>query len=233
MSNIRTPALALALLLSSGLALAAPKQVKLTYEATRNGQAFANVTETYQQEGNRYRIESVTKGVGVYALFGERRLTSEGEVTAQGLKPEHFELHQGDNEKRSLYTDFDWKASQLTMKVKGKPNSVALEPGTQDLSSFIYQFMFAPPSGEELNLPVTTGKKLRNYHYKITAKAEQLETPAGKFKVMHLEDADKDAAEDGKELWLGVDQHYLPVKLMMLDDKGYKIEQVLTSINVE
>ncbi|MCB5190233.1 DUF3108 domain-containing protein [Methylobacillus arboreus] len=230
-SSMRT--LSLLLLCVSGMAVAAPKQVQLTYEATRNGQPFAKVTETYRQEGNRYRIESVTKGVGVYALFGERRLTSEGEVTAQGLKPAHFELHQGDNEKRSLYTDFDWGANQLKMKVKGKLNTVPLEAGAQDLSSFVYQFMFVPPAGNELKLPVTTGKKLRTYHYNIDAKDEALETAAGKFKVMHLSEAGPDADEDGKELWLGTEQHYLPVKLMMLDDKGSKIEQVLTSINVE
>lgn len=228
-SRIRV--LSLLLLCVSHLALAAPKQVQLTYEATRNGQPFATVNETYRQEGNRYHIESVTKGVGVYALFGERRLTSSGEVTAQGLKPEHFELHQGDNEKRSLYTDFDWANNQLKMKVKGKLNTVPLEPGAQDISSFIYQFMFAAPAGAELKLPVTTGKKLRTYHYQIDAKSEALEVAAGKFKVMHLSEAVAD--EDGKELWLAVEQHYLPVKLMMVDDKGSKIEQVLTSINVE
>ncbi|MCB5188350.1 DUF3108 domain-containing protein [Methylobacillus caricis] len=233
MSQAIVRIISIAMLLLSGLATAAPKQVTLVYEATRNGQAFATVNETYRQEGNRYRIESVTKGVGVYALFGERRLTSEGEVTANGLKPGHFELHQGDNEKRSLYTDFDWAANQLNMKVKGKLNTVPLEAGAQDLSSFVYQFMFSPPAGTELTMPVTTGKKLRQYHYNIVAKNEVLELPAGKFKVIHLVDADKDAAEDGKEFWLSADHHFLPVKLMMLDEKGYKIEQVLTNINIE
>ena len=229
LSRIR--AVSLLLLCVSHVVLAAPRQVQLSYEATRNGQPFATVNETYRQEGNRYRIESVTKGVGVYALFGERRLTSTGEVTAQGLKPEHFELHQGDNEKRSLYTDFDWANNQLKMQVKGKLNTVSLEPGAQDISSFIYQFMFAAPAGNEVKLPVTTGKKLRTYHYHIDAKDEVLDIAAGKFKVLHLSEAVQD--EDGKELWLAADRHYLPVKLMMVDDKGSKIEQVLTSINVE
>lgn len=233
MSIYRIRILSLILLCASSLAMAAPRQVQLTYEASRNGQPFATVNETYRQEGNRYRIESITKGVGVYALFGERKLTSEGEVTAQGLKPSHFELHQGDNEKRALYTDFDWNSGQLKMKVKGKINSVPLEAGAQDLSSFIYQFMFVPPSGSDFRLPVTTGKKLRTYHYNVDASGETLETAAGKFEVMHLHEAAEDADEDGKELWLGVEQHYLPVKLMMKDDKGSKIEQVLTGIKVE
>ena len=223
---------ALSLLLFAGWAVAAPKQVEMVYHATKNGQPFATVTETYKQENGRYRIESVTKGVGVYALFGERRLLSEGEVTAEGLKPTHFEVHPGDNEKKALFADFDWAANKLTMKVKGNPTTVPLEKGAQDLSSFIYQFMFSPPKGEEVKMSVTTGKKLRNYEYKVADRNVPLEVSAGKFKAIHLVNASKDA-DDEKELWLGAESHYLPVKLTMRDENGAKIEQTLTSLHVE
>lgn len=221
----------LALALAATALQAAPKQVELVYEATRNGQPFATITESYKQENGRYRIESVTKGIGVYALFGERRLTSEGEVTAEGLKPTHFELHQGDNARKSLFADFDWVANKLTMKVKGNPSTVSLEPGAQDISSLSYQFMFKQPTGEEFNLPVTTGKKFRTYHYKVTARDAALDVPAGKYKTIHMVEAS--ASNDEKELWLGAESHYLPVKLVMRDDNGAKIEQVLTSLHAE
>ncbi|HZV97445.1 MAG TPA: DUF3108 domain-containing protein [Methylophilaceae bacterium] len=224
--------LALLLLLATGAASAAPKQVNVVYQATKNGQPFATVTESYREENGRYRIESVTKGIGVYALFGERKLLSEGEVTAEGLKPTHFELHQGDNAKKSLFADFDWAANSLTMKVKGNPTTVPLEKGAQDLSSFTYQFMFAPPKAEDVKMPVTTGKKLRSYQYKVAERNVPIEVPAGKFKTVHLANADKEA-DDDKELWLGAESHYLPVRLTMRDENGAKIEQTLTSLHVE
>jgi uncharacterized protein DUF3108 len=234
LKNISLSLSGLSLLMLSAVAFAAPPtKLDVVYEATRNGQPFATVTESYRQENGHYRIESVTKGLGVYALFGERRLTSEGKVTSAGLKPAHFELHQGDNDKKSLYADFDWAANVLTMKVKGKPTTAPLEKGAQDLSSFIYQFMFVQPAGKDFRLPVTTGKKLRNYHYKVTERGVMIEVPAGKFKTIHLEDADKDAAEDQKELWLGAESHFLPVRLMMVDESGAKIEQTLTSLHAE
>jgi hypothetical protein len=223
---------ALSLLLFAGLAIAAPKQVEVVYQATKDGQPFAIVTETYKQENGRYRIESVTKGVGVYALFGVRRLVSEGEVTAEGLKPTHFEVHPGDNEKKALFADFDWPANTLTMKVKGNPTTVPLEKGAQDLSSFTYQFMFSPPKSEEVKMPVTTGKKLRSYQYKVAERNVPVEVPAGKFKTVHLTNAEKEA-DDAKELWLGAESHYLPVKLTMRDENGAKIEQTLTSLHAE
>ena len=219
----------------SGMAVAAsaaPKQIKLVYEATRNGQAFATVTETFKQENGRYRIESITEGQGVYALFGKRTLTSEGEVTPEGLKPSKFVLDRGDNPKKSLSANFDWAASKLTMLVKGKPVTAPLEKGTQDLTSFVYQFMFKRPSGDLLKLPVTTGKKLNIYEYKVTARDMPVNVPAGSFKTMHLVNAKVEEPDDQKELWLGTESHYLPVRLIAYDD-GTKLEQRLTSLQVE
>ncbi len=240
--NSMLQGIAVSLLLIATGAQAAPKHVEAVYQATRAGQPFATITETYTQQNGRYKIESVTKGIGVYALLGKRILTSEGEVTADGLKPAHFELHQGDNAKKSLYADFDWGANQLNMKVKGNPVSAPLEKGTQDILSLMYQFMFVQPSGELFTLPVTTGKKLRTYQYQVKQRDAAVEVPAGKYKAIHLtnatDGADKDDAAkakdtDDKELWLGAESHYLPVRLLMHDENGAVIEQTLTSLRVE
>jgi hypothetical protein len=212
---------------------AAPKQIKAVYEATRNGQPFATVTETYREESGRYRIESVTQGLGVYALFGKRILTSEGQVTAEGLRPSHFELHRGDNPKKSLIADFDWSANQLRMTIKDKPVVVPLRKGAQDLASFPYQFMFTPPQGSALKLPVTTGKKLHMYQYKVSGRDVAVDVPAGRYKAIHLVNADVMEPEDEKELWLATQANYLPVRLIMHDDDGGRIEQKLTSLDVE
>ena len=213
-------------------AMAAPQYVKLVYEATRDGKPFATVTETFSQENGRYKIESVTEGQGIYALFGKRILTSEGEVTAEGLKPSRFHLHRGDSPKKSLTANFDWAAGKLTMMVKGKPVTAPLQKNTQDLTSFVYQFMFKQPNGQDFKLPVTTGKKLKTYHYKITGRDVPLQVPAGDFKTIHLINADVEEPDDEKELWLGVESHYLPVRLIAHDD-GTKLEQRLTSIQVK
>jgi hypothetical protein len=220
----------LAFLLVANLAVAAPKQVTLTYQAIRADKPFANVTETYQQTGDHYKIESITEGIGVYALFGKRVLKSEGLVNAEGLQPLHFESHQGEAAKKSVFADFDWQNQMLTMKAKGKDSSVSLLKGTQDIASYVYQWMLVAPVGDVITLPVTTGKKLRQYQYSIIANGDEMETPAGKFKVIELSNAGKVDAEDEKHIWLAVDHDYLPVRILMQDDKGVMIEQILTGI---
>ena len=220
----------LLLLLVSSCAIAAPvapKKITAVYDVTRKGQPFATVNETFVQEGGRYKIESITSGIGVSALFGKRRLASEGEITENGLHPAHFEQQQG--EKKGPSAEFDWTAKTLTLTNKGKTNTSRLEPGTQDLASYAYQFMFQPPAGEELALAITTGKKVRTYRYRIVGAAE----PVDELKTVHLVNVNKTDGGEEKELWLAADKYYVPAKIITFDDAGAKIEQVLTSLMIE
>lgn len=219
-------------LLISISAFAAPQKVTAVYEATRDGKPFATVNETFRQEGSHYRIESVTTGTGVYALFGKRRLVSEGEVTAAGLKPSHFELQQGDDARKKIVAEFDWNAGKLTMTAKQKTTTVDLDQGTQDLASFSYQFMFQPPTGNEVNMPVTTGKRLRSYHYQVNKTDEKLDALGG-LKVVRLANTVKDDGDNEKEFWLAVDKHYVPAKIVLRDENGVRIEQVLINLSIE
>lgn len=211
------------------------RRIQANYAVTQNGQPFAKVREQFVITGNTYTVESITKGIGIYALLGERKLTSRGEVTELGLKPQRFELNQGDNAKRTLIADFDWAKNILRMQVKGEVKEVALIAGTQDLASYAYQFMFLPkPLKDTLSVTMTTGKKLNQYDYKISEDEVLLNVAAAQYKTLHLTQMNQNPQKtDTKDLWLGVDQQYIPVKIMMVDDNGQKLEQILTEIHVE
>lgn len=212
---------------------ALPKRIQAVYEVTKNGQPFAKVHEQFAVSGSTYKVDSVTKGIGVYALFGERVLTSNGELTAQGLKPSRFELRQGDNPKKALLADFDWARQNLRMTVKGKLKEAPLAVGTQDLASFAYQFMYlqAPLKGD-ITVTLTTGKKLNQYQYHINPEPEIVSSAGVQYKTLHLAPPAQDTQET-KELWLAADYHYVPVKILMVDDNGQKLEQTLTELHIE
>jgi hypothetical protein len=212
---------------------ALPKRIQAVYAVTKNGQPFANVHEQFVITDNQYQLESVTKGIGVYALFGERVLTSRGEVTAQGLKPNRFELRQGDNAKKALLAEFDWAKQNLRMTVKGKAKDAKLDAGTQDLASFAYQFMYLPkPLKDSVTVSLTTGKKLNQYQYNIKPETEMIDSGGVQYKTLHLVPAAQDG-EETKELWLAADYHYLPVRILLVDDNGQKLEQTLTELNMQ
>jgi len=212
-------------------AVAAPQKITAVYQATRDGKPFATVHETFSREGSHYRIESVTTGAGLYALLGKRRLTSEGEVTADGLKPSRFELQQGDDSKKKVLAEFDWATGKLTMTAKKKTTTVDLEAGTQDLASLSYQFMFQPPADAEVKMQVTTGKRLRSYRYQVSKPEEKLDVMGG-LKVVRLANEMREEGDDEKELWLATEKNYVPAKIMLRED-GARIEQVLTSLSIE
>jgi hypothetical protein len=213
--------------------MAMPQSILATYEVTKNGQPFANVHEQFVVTGDTYKIESVTKGIGVYALLGERVLVSVGKVTAHGLKPNQFELQQGDQPKKSLKAEFDWPKQTLNMMVKGKLKQAVLTPGTQDLASYAYQFMYVPASLKDvLTMPLTTGKKLNHYQYKVKPEIEMVESAGVQYKTLHLVQAKQEVPET-KELWLSTEHHYLPVRILLVDDYGQKLEQRLTELKVK
>lgn len=220
-------------MLFTSVAFAQPKSIQLEYEVSRNGKAFGTVKESYTQKGNQYLIVSTTKGEGFYALLGERVLTSNGEVTASGLKPAKFHLKRGDSHKKSLTADFDWAGNTLNMLVKGKTKTAKLAAGTQDLASYAYQFMFAPLKGEQLKLALTTGKKLKLYTYNIKQGAV-LKAAGKSYQTTHLVNAEVDGKKK-KELWLArVKADYtIPVKYLVVDKHGDKLEQTLTKISIQ
>ena len=214
-----------------------PQNIALEYELKRDGQLFAKVKEKFNQTGSQYTITSITKGEGVYALMGERKLISNGDVTKNGLKPKHFELHQGNNSKKTLINDFDWANNTLTMQVKDNVKIEKLVEGTQDLISYAYHFMFAPPTAarvnnQNINVLVTTGKKLNQYGYKVQSRATLLNAAKMQFKTLHIANSPA-ANEEKKQLWLAEDFYYLPVRYQLTDENGANFEQTLTSINVE
>lgn len=228
--NLRTVVLAcVAVMLMVQTAHAVPKSVKLTYEVKRNGKLFGHVTETFSQNGKQYKLQSITKGIGVYALLGERKLLSQGDVTKDGLRPKHFESLQSTSAKKTLINDFDWKARVLNMQVKGEKQQEALTTGTQDLLSVMYQFMYKPPVAGPMKLAVTTGKRLKTHQYQVSMHAAPLVTEAGQFKVLELMETD-DA--DAKKIYLATEKYALPVKIVVQDD-GATIEQLITQITIE
>lgn len=217
-----------------GAALAAaPQQIAATYSLTKQGQQIGTITENFKQAEGRYQLESVTSATGIYALFmkGKIRLISSGEVTDHGLRPRHFEHHRGADPAKTVQADFDWEKMNLTHSFDGRTESAALESGAQDRISLQYQFMFAPPGKQDLRLFMTTGKKLNLYHYKLAGE-EKITTPAGQFQTIHLV-KQRTADEDGTEIWLAKKRRYFPVRIVIEDHKGGKLEQNLTSLTFE
>ena len=194
----------------------------------------ATVTETYTRTHGRYHIESVSKAIGLLAVFKPEtiRVTSDGILTAKGLRPLTFTNERKLDAERNTRADFDWAANRITLTDRSGKRTLSLLPGTQDRLSAMYQFMFAPlKNATTLDFHMTNGSKVNDYSYIVTPD-KSVSVPLGTFKALYVASPPK-TGEGQTEIWLAVEYANFPYKIVITDPDGDKLTQVLTQFNSE
>ena len=172
----------------------------------------------------RYRLKAITETSGLAALFKPLRMETEsqGVMGLGGLQPESYRsLKNGSDSNENA--DFDWLAAQVTLARDGSVRPIV--PGTQDLLSLNYQLAYLGKLAEGSEIGVVTGKKYERYAIDSLGE-EEIETPAGRFRTLHL----RAMTDNITEIWIALDHQHLPVKIRFTDKKGDSYEQVVTEI---
>ncbi len=174
-------------------------------------------------EGN-YRLLAITETSGLAALFKPIRieLESRGKLTPLGLQPERLSTRRNGGETNEN-ADFDWAARQVTLARDGSRHEI--RDGAQDVVSFHYQLGYLARLVDGATMGVATGKKYERYRFD-SAGEEELETPAGRFRTLHV----RVETDSLTELWLALDRQMLPVKIRHTDKKGESFEQVAVEL---
>ena len=205
--------------------------VETRFEVFRGGDTsaagIARIRFNINKDGT-YQINSTTEAKGLVSLFFQPLVQkSEGLVTESGLKPIFFSYEYGKSKTQSAR--FAWGDGILLLRTEKGDKTETLIPDTQDLLSFMYQFMFKPPL-ETMQISITNGKNLRTYAYSFEGE-EVISTKLGELKTVHL--LKSGDSEEKTELWLGLDYQYLPVKIRKTEKNGSVIEQIVTNIQTE
>lgn len=171
-----------------------------------------------------YRLSSTIETTGLVALFKSVRQSYEsvGRLAASGLQPDHFRvLRKGHPSAEGA--EFDWQQQQVTLLRDGSKQRIVR--GTQDLLSLNYQlaYLAAPENGATIG--VVTARKYERHDIDSHGE-EEIETPAGRFRTLHL----RATGETLMDIWIALDYGRLPVKIRFTDKKGDSYEQVATDI---
>jgi Protein of unknown function (DUF3108) len=191
---------------------ALPAHLSVAYEL-HSGPLGAEATYRWDRDGDGYRITGEGEAVGLFQLFldGPIRQESVGTITAAGLRPERFLERKPGSDAEGL--EFDWPRHTVTLERGASRKTAILADDTVDWLTMIFQLASVPPraGGAMLPLRVYTQRKLYDFQLKVLG-IEEIEIPLGKVRALHLRHVD---ADDGREtdVWLGIDQHYLPVKM--------------------
>lgn len=174
-----------------------------------------------------YRLHGVTETMGLVALFKTLRYENEsvGRLTARGLRPDTYRtLKNGKDANENA--DFDWEAREVMLSKDGSRHAVV--PGTQDILSLSYQFAWLPRPEEGARIGVVIGKKYDRFPVDAVGE-EMLDTPAGRFRTLHL----RVTLDTVTEIWIALDRYRLPVKIRYTDKKGDVFEQLATELGSE
>ena len=209
--------------------IALPGKGRVRYAITRGEGGFVvgQAVHTWEHDGLAYKLQSVTETTGLAALFKPARVlqSSQGEVTAEGLKPREFRHERvGGLDTAS----FDWVRRVVTYG--GREEGVAA--GAQDMLSMYYQLVLLAPKSGALDIPIATGRKLENYRFE-TLGEEVVALPAGERRAMRLRTR---SGGDTIELWLAVgkdaEMRGLPLKIRFTDRKGEIFDQLAEDIDI-
>ncbi len=206
-----------------------PPSTRLSYKLLGNyrGPVEGTAQVDWLRQGSRYQVHLSTAIGPVLS----RHITSEGELTAQGLAPRRF-----DGEQKVLFR------SPRRWQLRFGPEQVVLsdgkevpaQPGAQDEASQFVQltwlFTTQPQKlkvGGAVEMPLAISKKLERWIYDVQGE-ELLQFPFGEVPSFHLKPRREAAGGDlTPEIWIAPSLQYLPVRILIRDGQGNWIDLTL------
>jgi hypothetical protein len=212
-------------------AVAMPNEITTEYRLTHTGVVIGRVSETFVRKGDTYSIQSVTRSEGILKVFMDDQLSTQstGRVTARGLQPLEFIQRRKNDVDDNIRATFDWDKGILHSEFRGKNKTVPLPRETQDRLSLLYQFMNLQPREGEVVLPMSNGRNVQFYTYRLVEEVK-VTVPAGDFQTFHYERVNTSEREPKAQVWLAKDRFNLPVRVVFDDSKGLRLEQTLVAI---
>lgn len=217
-------------LLALPVSAAPPHSLALTYSVKVDNLRLAEMVDTVNLNGQRYNIESDGYGAGWLALIPRAKIKrkSEGEITDAGLKPSRYEEVRGFRE-RSLAAQFDWQNRKLTLRNGESSEQIELPHGTLDRLCFPYGFAFLPKPPARWKVHIADGRHLTVYEFTLVGE-KTIDTPLGPLAALHYSKV-READDTPFDIWLGIKQHHLPIRITYNDKEGRTFEQIIARID--
>lgn len=209
-----------------------PQSGQLLFEVLRGerGLKLGESDHRWQHDGLHYTMSTVMQTTGLAAMLQEFTYTqtSEGQISKGRLQPGKLVVSQRKGNDQAV---FDWSNAQVVITRKQRQHSFPIRSGDVDMLGIWHK---AGIEGFDAQLP---GLQVITNRAAYPVRFEQLdlasiEVPAGRFETRHV----RYTAESGSlqiDLWLSVQHAYMPVRVLMVDDKGQALDQRLLRFRVQ
>lgn len=219
---------------SAAEAFSWPPSTRITYELTGNyrGEVFGSAQVEWVRVGARYQVHLDVLVGPSFAPILSRRMTSEGQLTEDGLVPERY-----DEDSKALFRD------RRRAKVILEPDAVVLNngqrverlPGVQDTASqfvqLAYLFSRHPEllkPGRTVQLPLALPRRMSIWTYDVRD-TEVLYTPFGAIEAVPLKPRRESRKGDelSAQAWFAPSLRYLPVRIRIQQDTDTYIDLMI------
>jgi hypothetical protein len=213
-----------------------PRRGRISFTLYYGTEQFyiGTAVQSWDAGADTYLLASEAETGGIVDVFWSQRMRymSRGKITPAGLQPESFlasRTRRGRNE--AAQARFDWNAGNLQYGYAREQKSAPLPAGTQDLMSFVFQYVLAPPAPGRYRVPITTGTRFEVYEIVVSGE-ERIETPLGTLRALPVRQLPH-PGQESIEVWLAADYHHLPVRIRHFDRQGNVAgEQVASEIRI-
>jgi len=184
-----------------------------------------DLSQQWLMEGTRYVIHNKASKFGFKA-----DILSEGNVSPDGLQPEHYRLTL--NNSLRNYADFDRAQNQLIHGKAGARKVAELTRDMQDMASLPFHVAVTYEGSADRRLMVTTGSSVYEITLHVVAE-ETLKLPGGTLKTIHLQGnrtRSDGTRQEGYNIWLAPGYRNFPVRFSGPDSKGNLLEMSVSSL---
>ena len=207
-----------------------PAQGRLEYDLMHgeNRGRIGRAEHAWQYADGRYQMSLAVQTVGLLDAIYHFEYTqqSSGRQGADGLIPEDFAVLQ--TRKQDQRAHFDWAHNEVQITRKQRTTAYPVEAGTQDVLSIWHWVMQVKGGGKPMPTQMNVVTNRRVYSVVVEDKGATKASILGSERAAHLVTM---RATNGKltlDMWLDETLWWMPLRILMVDDKGLTIDQQIT-----
>jgi hypothetical protein len=202
-----------------------PPSTRLSYTLTGDfrGPVEGSARVEWLRQGARYQVHLDVAIGPSFAPLVRRRMSSEGELTSQGLKPLRYEEETRVPLAATRRKGVSFEGERIVLQ---GAKAVPTLPGVQDTASQFVQltwlFTTQPQqlrTGGSVVVPLALPHRVDRWIYDVMGE-EVLDTPAGRISTFYIKPRreQQKAGELTIEAWFAPSLQYLPVRIVIRQD---------------
>ena len=202
-----------------------PPSTRLSYRLSGNyrGEVSGSARVQWVRQGLRYQVHLDLLIGPSFAPLISRRMTSDGELSAEGLAPRRYDEATRVMFQSPRIVTLLFEPERITL---ANGNTRATLPGVQDPASQFVQmtwlFTMQPQRlrvGSTVTMPLALPRRVDRWVYDVLGD-EVLQTPFGALPTVHLKPrlGERRANELSAEIWFAPTLQYLPVRIRIAQD---------------